>query len=90
MRKYSITLTIYSSEYAFLAPGWHSEMIMGFHECTYQDREYIIRAVNTKHAQCTCYTHSAGYQTLYIWVFLLQAAHTIALCHSEHISDQVV
>jgi len=45
--------------------------------------------MNTKHAQCTCYTHSAGNQTLYIWVFLLQAARTIALCRSEHISDQV-
>jgi len=26
---------------------------------------------------------------MYIWVFLLQAARTIALCHSEHICDQV-
>jgi len=26
----------------------------GFHEYTYQDREYIIRAMNIKHAQCTC------------------------------------
>ena len=33
--------------------------------------------------------HSAGNQTLYIWVFLLQAAHTIALCCSEHICDQI-
>jgi len=33
--------------------------------------------------------HSAGNQTLYIWVFLLQAARTIALCRSEHICDQV-
>ena len=49
----SITLTIYSSEHVFIAPRWRSEMIMGFHEYTYQDREYIIRAMNTKHAQCT-------------------------------------
>jgi len=82
----STTLTIYSSEHIFIALSWRSEMIMGFHEYTYQDREYIIRAINTKHAQCTC---------LYIqlvtkpWVFLLQAACTIALCHSEDICDQV-
>ena len=49
----SITLTIYSSEHVFIALRWRSEMIMGFHEYTYQDREYIIRAMNTKHAQCT-------------------------------------
>jgi len=45
--------------------------------------------MNAKHAQYTCYTHLAGNQTLYIWVFLLQAARTIALRRSEHISDQV-
>ena len=28
-------------------------MIMGFHEYTYQDREYVIKAMNTKYAQCT-------------------------------------
>ena len=33
-------------------------MIIGFHEYTYQDPEYIIRAMNTKYAQCTCYTFS--------------------------------
>jgi len=33
--------------------------------------------------------HSAGNQTLYIWVFLLQAAWTIALCHSEQICDEL-
>jgi len=65
---------------------WRSEMIMGFREYTYQDHEYIIRAMNTKHAQSTC---------LYIqlvtkpWVFLFQGARKIALCHSEHICDQV-
>ena len=52
----SLTVTIYSS--VFIALGWRSEMIMGFHECAYQDREYIIRAMNTKHVQCTCYTFS--------------------------------
>ena len=41
--------------------------------------------MNTKHAQCTCYTHSAGNQTLYIWVFLLQAARTIALSFWAHL-----
>jgi len=50
----SITLTIYSSEHVFIALKWRSEMIMGFHEYTYQDSEYIIRAMNTKHARCTC------------------------------------
>ena len=37
----SITLTIYSSEQVFIALGWCSEMIMDFHEYTYQDLEYI-------------------------------------------------
>ena len=46
----------------------------GFHEYTYQDHEYIVRTMITNHAQ---------------WVFLLQAACRIALCHSEHICDQV-
>ena len=55
----SITLTIYTSENVFIALRWCSEMIMGFHEHTYQDREYIIRAMNNaKHSQCTCYTLS--------------------------------
>ena len=85
----SITLTIYcSSESVFIVLGWCSENDYGLHEYTYQDPEYILRAMNTKHAQCTCCT-SAGNQTLYIWVFLLQAARMIALCHSEHICDQV-
>ena len=44
----SITLTIYSSEHVFIALRWRSEMIMGFHKYTYQDREYIIRAMNIK------------------------------------------
>ena len=56
----------FASEYVFIALGWHSEMIMGFHEHTYQDHEYIIRPMNTKHAQCM-----------------------LALCHSEHVCDQV-
>jgi len=46
----AITLTTYTSGHVFIALGWRSEMIMGFHEYTYQDREYIIRAMNTKHA----------------------------------------
>jgi len=50
----SITLTIYTSEHVFIALGWHLEMIMGFHEYAYQDCEYIIRAMNTRHAQCKC------------------------------------
>ena len=61
---------------------------MGFHEYTYQDHEYIIRAINTKHAQCTC-LYIQLVTKLYILDFLLQAAHTIALCHSEHTCDQV-
>ena len=44
----SITLTRYTSEHVFIALRWRSEMITGFHEDTYQDREYIIRAMNTK------------------------------------------
>jgi len=48
------SINIYGSEHIFIALTWHSEMIMGFREYTYQDREYIIRAMNTKHAQCTC------------------------------------
>jgi len=42
----SITLTRYTSEHVFIALRWRSEMITGFHEDTYQDREYIIRAMN--------------------------------------------
>jgi len=29
----------YTSEHAFIALGWRSEMIMGFHEYTYQDHD---------------------------------------------------
>ena len=47
----SITLTTYTSEHVFIALGWRSEMIMGFHEYTYQECEYIIKPM---HAQCTC------------------------------------
>jgi len=44
----SINLTTYTSEHLFTALGWHSEMIMGFHEYayTYQNCEYKIRAMN--------------------------------------------
>ena len=70
------TLTIYSSEHVFIPLRWRSEIIMGFHEYTYQDREYIIRAMNTKLSMLSAHVlvHSAGNQTLYIWVFLLQAS----------------
>jgi len=52
----SFTLTIYSSVNLIIALGCPLEMIMGFHEYTYQDREYLIRTGNTMHAQCTCFT----------------------------------
>ena len=64
----SITPTTYTSEQVFIALGLHSEMIMGFHEYTYQDCECIIRAMNTKHAQCTC-LYIQLVTKLYIWVF---------------------
>jgi len=32
--EHSITVTIHSSETIFIALGWRSEMIMGFHEYT--------------------------------------------------------
>jgi len=54
----SITLTLYTSENVFMALGWCQKMIMGFHEYIYQDREYIIRDMNSKRAHCTCYTVS--------------------------------
>ena len=86
----SITLTIYTMyQCKRIYSTGMALSDYGFSWYTYQDPEYIIRAMNTKHAQCTCYTHSAGNQTLYIWVFLLQAARMIALCCSEHICDQV-
>jgi len=60
---------------------------MGFtYEYTYQGREYIIR---TTYLLSACATHSACYQTLYIWVFLLHAAGRITLSRSKHICDQV-
>ena len=65
----AITLTIYSSEHIFIALRWCSEMIMGF-EYTYQDREYIIRAMNTKHAQSQLetkpYTYGSSCSRLHI------------------------
>jgi len=50
------------SENVFIALGWRSEMTVSFHEYTYQDPEYIIRARNTKPAQCTIivYIHTYG------------------------------
>ena len=71
-------------------------MIIGFtYEYAYQDREYIVRTMNTMHAPCI---HSACNQTAHVdphlqpgagkpVVFLLQAASAIALC--QHICDQV-
>jgi len=56
-------------------------MIMGFpHEYTYQDCEYRIRTMNTKHAQCICYTFVKS-------LFFIQAAHKIA--RSTYVCDQV-
>ena len=69
----SMTLTIYSSVNAFIALGCRSE---------------IRNAMNTMHAQSICYTFSLWPNTIHV-VFLLQAASVIALCHSEHICDQV-
>ena len=55
----SITLTIYyTSENIFIELGWCSENDYGFYEYTYQDPKYIMRAMNTKHAQYICYTFS--------------------------------
>jgi len=33
-------------------------MIMRFHEHAFQDLEYVIRAINTKHVRCKCYAFS--------------------------------
>jgi len=55
-------------------------MILGFaHEYTCQEWAYRIWAMNTKHAQCTCYTLGRS-------VLLLHAAHQIA---SVVLCDQV-
>ena len=54
----SITLTIYSSEHVFIALRWRSEMIMGFHEYTYQDREYIIWAMNTEQSMLSAHART--------------------------------
>ena len=43
-----------------------SRVIMVAYEYTYQDHEYIIRTMNTKHERCGM-------------AFLLQAAHKIAV-----------
>ena len=43
------------------------------YEYTYQHSEYKIGTMNTKHAQCTCYTAKPIHT-----VFLLQAVHKIA------------
>ena len=54
---------------------------------TYQDRDYIIRTMNTKPAQCTCYIQLVTKP--YTLSFLLQPAHKLALSHSKNICDQV-
>ena len=83
--------TIYTSVNIFIALGWCSESDYGLliRKYAYQDCEYIIRTMNTKHTHCTCYIFSIQHQNLYILLFLLQAACMIALCSSEHICDQV-
>ena len=54
-----ITHTVYTSANLFIALRWHSENDYGFtYEYTYHDCEYIVRTMNTKNAQCTCYTLS--------------------------------
>jgi len=67
-------------------------VITGFaYEYTYQDQEYIIRTMNIKHVQCTCYTFIfVSIPSLYVRVFLLQAAHKIALSCPKYIFNQVV
>jgi len=57
-------------------------MIMGFHEYAYQDREYIIRTMNTMHA------HSACNQTLYSG-FPAPDCKCNCTLRSEHICDKV-
>ena len=48
------------------------KVIMVSYEYTYQDHEYIIRTMNTKHEQCGM-------------AFLLQAAHKIAVIVLGHL-----
>ena len=62
-------------------------MIRVFHEYTYQDHEDIIRAMNTKHAQCRLYTQLVT--KLNNMGFPAPGARTTALSHSEYICDQV-
>jgi len=54
---------------------------------TYQDHEYIIRTIVSMLSAPTIY--SACKHTLYMWVFLLQTVHKIALSFSKHICDHV-
>jgi len=52
---------------------------MGFaYEYTYQGHEYIIRTMNTKHDH-----------TVHLGVFLLQAAHKIALSRPKFICKYI-
>jgi len=55
------------------------------YECTYQDHEYIIMTRNTKHAPA--YNQLVTIPSS--CVFLLQAAHKIALNCPKYICDQV-
>ena len=55
----SVTLTYIIYQYkVFIALTWLFRKIMGFvyaYEYTYQDHEYVIRTMNTEHAQGTLY-----------------------------------
>ena len=60
---------------------------MGFtYEYTYQDHEYIVRIMNTKHAQCTCYIQLVI--KTYTYGFSYSRLH-VQLRRSEHNCDQV-
>ena len=56
----SVTLAYIVYQYkVFIALTWLFRKIMGFvyaYEYTYQDHEYVIRTMNTEHAQGTLYT----------------------------------
>jgi len=55
----SITLTVYSSVNIFIALHGAQKMIMGFHEYTYQDCEYIIRTSGAGNARIRLRAHQA-------------------------------
>jgi len=59
------------------AEAENTKVIMVAYEYTYQDHEYLIRTMNTKHEQCGM-------------AFLLQAAHKIAVsCPMTFIIESV-